>query len=993
MQMKTRSLSKILGLVLALLFGLASRSAIALNPTLRLAQYDHRTYGDRDGMSSRGYGFAQTAEGFLWIATNTGLVRFDGVTFERRTPVGVALGDVPVIGVTTTPDGSLWVGASGKGLGRVQNGDYQRVGSTSDAFTRLASVDETVWTVVNGKIYQLDGGNLVPIAREWGLESNSVVGFFKDKAQTLWVTDSTGLVHYLRRGQRKFLAIEGSQALEYFTQAKDGSVWACGDKGLVRMRFEVFDHVQVDSISKESCGAILVDRDNGLWMNTRNGLKHHGNLEALVAEKDVSGFDLLSPAQGLSSSLIGVLFEDSEGTVWAATSGGLDRFRETAMTRVPLPGQRFPTALALGADGAIIASKFDLPLMEVKDSKLKEFTEESGVRGMYRDAERTLWFGSRRGLWRKMGASEPVLVETPEAVRKSRIRAITGQRSGEIWVVTFDAGGVYRYADGAWKLGDEQAGFPPGWSITTAFTDLKGRVWFGSSDGILLLDGSQVRQFPRKSGGLDVGLVLTFANGPGGQVWAGGTDGLALFDGTLFKSVTDAAGASVGQTTGVVQLKNGDLWVHRGNDVLMFKAGNWSEGRLPPWSHRFDQRDGLYGSSSAFDPQPTAVEADDGRIWFSTNSGLASIDPANIRRREGWPTVLMTDMTVDGVRQKLSSPPQLPPLSRRVELAFTATALGAPEKIKFRYRLEDVDSVWQEGGSGRVAYYTDLRPGNHHFTVISTNEEGVWNQIGASLDFRVAPAWYQTAVFKLLVALTTLGLVWLAYRFRLGQVLSRAQRQMRAEQGERERIARELHDTLLQSIYGLMWRFQSVANQMSPTDATRDTMNAALEDAEEVLEEGRDRVAGLRLTEDSALGLAELLRKIGNDHSVRFGARFSIEVLGNERPLRPVIKNAVRRILGEALLNAFRHAEATEIVLKLNFQPKQFQARVEDDGKGIPSAVVKNGLPDHWGLRGMTERAAEIGATFEIVPGTESGTVVEVKIKARIAYDRGLMKY
>jgi signal transduction histidine kinase len=312
--------------------------------------------------------------------------------------------------------------------------------------------------------------------------------------------------------------------------------------------------------------------------------------------------------------------------------------------------------------------------------------------------------------------------------------------------------------------------------------------------------------------------------------------------------------------------------------------------------------------------------------------------------------------------------------------------------------LEGTDTGWQNVGTRRQAYYNNLGPGSYRFRVIACNNDGVWNETGASLDFSILPAWYQTLWFRSICVVAFALLLWMLYRLRLRQMERLYIARMQERVGERTRIARELHDTLLQSFQGLLMVFQAASNLLPhrPDDAKK-KLDGAIEKTSQALNEGRGAVQGLRSAAAIGSDLAVALRTLGDELATggddRKSSAFEVMVEGEPKNLKPVVRDEVYRIAGEALRNAFAHAEANRIEVEIHFDALRLRLRIRDDGKGIDFDLLGDeGRPGHWGLQGMRERAKVIGGKLEIWSSAQSGTEVELTLRSSVAYDAGTLQ-
>jgi signal transduction histidine kinase len=330
---------------------------------------------------------------------------------------------------------------------------------------------------------------------------------------------------------------------------------------------------------------------------------------------------------------------------------------------------------------------------------------------------------------------------------------------------------------------------------------------------------------------------------------------------------------------------------------------------------------------------------------------------------------------------------KLPARTTGLQIAYTAPSLMIPERVRFRYKLEGVENDWQEAGPRRTTNYSNLGPGAYHFRVIACNNDGVWNEEGAHLDFNIAPAWYQTLWFRAFYIAAAIVTLYLLYLLRLRQVTQRVRGQIVARFEEREKIARDLHDTLLQGVQGLILKVDAAARQMPMHEPFRQSIAKALDYGDEVLAEGRDRVRSLRGSTESLNDLPAAFRRVAEETPHDGALAFQVVVEGNLREVHPLVLEECFLIGREALINALRHSHALHVKVEIAYHPKQFCLRVRDDGRGIDPEVLQQGRrPDHWGLLGMRERAQTMGAQLRLWSRPEGGTEVELMVPGTTAY-------
>jgi signal transduction histidine kinase len=438
--------------------------------------------------------------------------------------------------------------------------------------------------------------------------------------------------------------------------------------------------------------------------------------------------------------------------------------------------------------------------------------------------------------------------------------------------------------------------------------------------------------------------------------------------------------------------KSGRFWIATSDHVLRVPRDKLLSGVVKAVDVReYDQADGLESTEGVKRSQ-SVVSDSAGRIWFSLRSGLSVVNPSQITDYSLPALPHIEAITADNNSTNLAASVRIPPSPRRITIEYTGLSLAAPGRIQFRYFLEGFDSSWSQPVAAREADYTNLGPGSYRFRLVASNSEGLWNGPETAIALNVAPAYYQTYWFRLSCIAAFLGMLAAAYQLRLRQVAQHFNMRLEERVNERTRIARDLHDTLLQSFHGLLLRFQT-ASELFPTRPAeaKQTLDSAIEQAAQAITEGRDAVQGLRsstvVTNDLALAVSTLGEELAGGETNPNTAEFHVEVEGTPRDLHPILRDEVYRIAGEALRNAFRHAEARRIEVEIRYDERQFRLRVRDDGKGIDSKHLNDDeRPGHYGMRGMRERAKLLGGKMTVWSELDSGTEVELSIPAANAY-------
>jgi signal transduction histidine kinase len=404
---------------------------------------------------------------------------------------------------------------------------------------------------------------------------------------------------------------------------------------------------------------------------------------------------------------------------------------------------------------------------------------------------------------------------------------------------------------------------------------------------------------------------------------------------------------------------------------------------------RFISSDGLPGQTQIVDPYPKAIQGTDGRIWFTATRGVAWVDPRKIPRNFIPPPVSITSVLADGSPHLQLADLRLPARTANVQISYSALSLSVPERVRFKYKLDGLDKGWQDAGTRREAFYTNLGPRHYRFRVIACNEDGVWNNVGAVVEFTISPAWFQTNWFFVLCAAIVFLIIWTLYQMRLRQVANAMSVRFDERLSERTRIARDLHDTLLQTIQGS----KLVADSALKRSADPLRMHGALEQLSTWLgratEEGRAALNSLRTSTTETNDLAEAFRRSIEECRIHSSMEASFYVVGLVSEMHPIVRDEIYRIGYEAICNASAHSQAAHLQVELTYA-EDLILRVRDNGVGIDPAIVDEGKEGHFGLQGMRERARRIMAKLTVETSVESGTEIKLVVPGSIIYRRAI---
>lgn len=1004
-------MAKVAGLaaVASALVAAAASPLLAQPPSPSIAQLDHTVWTLRDGAPAGVTALAQSADGVLWIGTTTGLYQFDGARFEPfEPPAGQALLSLSVSALLALPDGALWIGYSWGGVSSLVRGRLTSWppgdGLPAGTITALARGREgELWASTTGGLARFRSGRWERLGPESGYPGGMTSDLLVDRSGAAWAAATSG-VFVLPRAASRFeqrapsLDPSGSGG-GMPRQAPDGSVWAASmTLGLTRIA-DASGAATPPLAAAEGLGeawGLLLDRHGNAWVTGDFGLVH-APLSARTGDAPVRARPeppvSWARVPVASGAQVNFLLEDREGNVWVGTSEGLERFRETKLTPVVFPRPTLWPALAPGVNGSVWVGSYTGALLVVGDDGVTTLAgSPRDISCAYRDLGGGLWLGGPEGLWHsEVDALSPeprfTRVAFPAEIGGGDVQAIALDLDGDLWVSARgrNTRGVYRRSGRTWS----KIPPPPGLTEELALTivaDRGGRTWLGYPQSRLVLVHGGARRVFGEADGLDVGAVTAlFVRGR--RVWVGGEKGVALFDGARFRPV--ATTEKLRGITGIVET-GGELWCHGAGGVTHAAASEVARALEDPTyrarCERLDHHDGLDGQAPQIRPFPTAVEGTDGRLWFATDGGVAWIDPANVRRNPLPPPVLIRAVTAAGRRYEAGGRIALPPRTTDLTIAYTGASLGMPHRVQFRHRLtgDDPAAAWEDAGARREARYTNLGPGSYRFHVVAANEDGVWNEDGATVEFAIPATFTQTKAFVTLCLAMAAVSIWLLALWRQSRIARTLRAQFEATLAERTRVARELHDTLLGDMAGVAMQLSAAAHRAETAGAADATVVGLLAglgaQVQGALAEARRSVTAMRRTPEEESSLAERLSESAYRTFAGSGIAVNVERAGTPRRYPESAEAEIVRIATEAMTNARQHSGCRRMDVSCTYGRRQLQLRLRDDGRGFdPHEQAPIG---HWGLVGMRERAGAIGARLAIASAPGAGTEVLLVVRA-----------
>ncbi len=980
----------------------------------------------------------QDDKGFMWFGTQYGLIRFDGYGYTAFAPDARTqnqLSGVFVHAILKDRSGRLWV-ASDQGLDILdpQSGALRHIAYADAArVSAVQSIYEdrngTIWLCTTAGLYGLDSSGRTRAhfrhdAADPGSLSSSDVKFAgEDRSGTFWITTSAGLDAIDRTDGRVMVRVPLRESRELsFIEDRRGTFWIyhAGGTGLAtfdRSTNILTKHTLIDSAGRtvppSGIYAALEDRDGGLWFGTSTGLlRHDAERRRFIRYRNSPG-----DPQSLSDDDVVTLFQDRQNNIWVALHGmPLNLFPGRMPSFRKLPSR--PGA-ARGRAGKMVNSVFEvngqslwisfvgmLLRVDLKTGDRENLSERlrltTDVISMAQDAHGRLWLGTVGtglvGVDPSGGISRhPHDPADPGSIANDVVNDILVDHAQNLWLATW--GGLSRFDE---RRGRFETFKPPGSNpkYLALAEDRAHKLWLATHlDGLQRFDPvtGEFTSYPATGaeGSISNGRVNAVHIDQRGIVWAGTQNGLDALDPAtgLIRNYRSDDGLPGNAVSCILEDEQGGIWLGTNNGIARLDART-GEFRS------FSRADGLPGVD--FTGWGSCHRSEAGEFFFAGFAGATAFNPQQVRVQSQAPPVEFTDLVIAGklypqglARSAPSGLPQLQGLTlpysqNAVAAGFAALSYTNPMSNRYRFRLAGLEEQWHSvGADRRIASYNSLPPGSYRLEVQGATSGGPWSD-ARTLDLTILEPWWQTSLFRASVGVLVLGLAWLAYRVRVRQVMHQFEIRLDERVAERTRIARELHDSLLQGFHGLMFRLQAVRNllPMRPQDAAR-ALDEALTRGDVTVEQARAAVTDLRTFGSGEPDLQAALHAMADDTPMLSQAdapEYRITVEGVPRPMIPLVRDDVLQVAREAFRNAVMHARARLVQIEVTWGEERFSLRVRDDGVGLESKLIAQGREGHWGLHGMRERTRVVGGNLEILSEGASGTSVELSIPAARAY-------
>lgn len=993
------ALVRLLGIGVVMVWPLGT--AHAIDPSRTMSQYIHERWGVESGFPKGPvYSINQTPDGYLWIGTSQGLVQFDGINFRL---MQFASRESPslnhVLGLDVDQEGSLWVRLLRPTILRYRGGTFEnpmeelgRADSDVDAMAKAAdgSILLWDWAAANGSAIVLRGRKFATAAVPAGLSGSPILAMAQTPNGDIWLgTRDEGLFR-VHEG-KTFAVRKGLPDLKVNTMVAAGpdQLWVGTDSGIVRWDGAELTQAGIPPLVRGvQALTMAVDRDANLWVGT--------NADGILRVNAQGAASLPAPDGGPRDAVTAV-FEDREGSVWYASANGLERLRDSLFVTYSLP-EDLPAdgskPVYADSEGRVWFPPVTGGLWWFKDGQHGRVSNDgldADVVYTLAAANGDLWVGRQRGgltwlRWRNGRIISRTYTQA-DGLAQNSVFSVYAARDGSVWAGTLSAG-VSKLSDGRFTSYTVADGLASN-AVTAVLESSDGTMWFATPGGLSALANGRWATYTTGDGlPSDEGDCLL--EDSTGVLWIGTEAGLAFRSGGHFQVPRGAPGSLKEQVLGFAEDRYGSLWIATSNHVLRVNRDRLVEGSLTEGDVReFGLADGLRGLEGA--KRNRSVITDRlGRIWFSLNRGISMVDPVREKTYSVPAIIRIQSISADRNAVGLKGHIHMRGSSQRITFSYTALTLSAPERVRFRYRLDRFDHEWSEPTAAREAGYTNLPPGRYRFRVMASNAYGVWNREEAAISFEVDPLFWETWWFAASAAAALFLVGWGFYRLRLHQTARRLNLRFEERLAERTRIAQELHDTLLQGFLSASMQVHVMVDRLPGDSPARPNLNRALELMRQVIEEGRNAVRGLRASRGSSLDLERAFAQIPQEFAGRESAerpiRFRVIVEGERRPLQPLLRDELYRIGREALVNSFRHARAHNIEVGIYYSSRELSVLVRDDGCGIDPQLISSGREGHWGLIGMRERAHRIGARLSVQSRPGAGTEVHLTVPGRIAF-------
>jgi signal transduction histidine kinase len=970
-----------------------------------IAQMVRTSWTGKDGAPQSINALAQTPDGTLWIGGSGGLFSFDGLKFTafESKPGSPSLTAKTIRSLFVTKEGDLWVFFFHGPPASIHDGSVRFYGDAENEQINVLDdgqqdADGVIWAVLNWRsLIRLGSDNVWHKVRNLTDGMKQISRVFIDSSNTMWVIASD----LLYRRSIRDSAFAATNVHVYgpaqFCESSDHTLWVIGDRtSPAAAKLQHISPAGQRLFAPRVSGQLsdLVASDDSIWIQTDFGLRRlrSNEIDPDPSHHSLATADLFELKTGVSDLQMHALLRDRDGNIWVGGMGGLDRFEHANLVPVIVPSKINLWFTCVGAQGDVWVATGEGHLYSVSNGNVRQILNGGGGTNLFCGSRARTYFIQDAGVSVVSGVRVRHLPLLPVHARYGDQYLFLGlveDRGGLIAAVGGSAGhGLWRYADARWSRFLDGLALPEVCGMLDVGPDRLYLAFTPPDDRI-----GKVRGVTLETQSVPIGAIGFTRSSYG--ILAYGTKGIALEINGTFRVLSFANPGHATLVTGVVQARDGSFWLMGARGVVHVPAAE-IQAAIADQAHSVSsvnfQEGDFVGPDLALLFRHSADIDPNGRLWFSTLNGVVSVDLDHFATPHHPPLLSIRSIVADG--HAIDANATFPADTRSLNVRYFGLDLTDPRRVVYRYRLQGPgsdprESNWQDVGSRTEATYSRLRPGSYRFQVMASNGNDVWTQPVSSGMFRILPHFYERRWVQFLFVLSGVFLAWFAISRRV-RYLSAAIR-IRAEEraDERVRIARELHDTLLQGVQGLLLNFHVAAEKVPSDHVSKKALEKALTTADRIIEEGRNRVNRLRAENLSDGELKSLIEGVAANLNAARAIDFAVERKGKGNALSSHVVDEIFCIAREALTNAFRHSEASRVVVELDYQKREFKMICRDNGCGFNAEEFRaNQTNGHWGLRGMEERAQGIGAKLSLTSTADKGTEVHITVPARLAYVR-----
>ena len=990
-------------LITTSLVGLIS---LSLFPAKSFAQYRFDNWTTDEGLPQNSVSaILQTRDGYLWLTTAAGLVRFDGLrftVFDKSNTKGLT--SVRFSSLFEDEDGSLWIGTEDGGLTRYHNGVFTTY-TMQDGLPHNQVL--AIWGEQPGALLILTASGMVRWQHDRFLPYQSVGGIsinqlcHRVRSGAFWCPDTAGL-HRIKDDQVSTYTIsDGLSSLRVRSVYEDrqGNVWiGTADAGLNRLQQGRFTHYTTkDGLPNEPIKFIYQDRQSNLWVATQGGS---------LCQFQNGRFVTYATTDPFIGNIIPPFYEDREGNLWLGSADhGLRRLRKNVIAFYSVDGQLSqtkPYPLLEDHAGDMWIGTLGGGLYSYKEGAFTHYAPSTGgayrtISALFEDRDGQLWIGGTGAL---SSYKDGRFVETRDhfGLTSELVRVILQDRAGRYWVGTDN--GLIKYENDRAVVYTTKDGLADA-DVIALLEDHTGRLWIGTRGGLSRFEDGHFVSFTEHDG-LPGNHVRALYEDGEGALWIGTYDGgLGRLSDGRFTRYTVADGLFNNGVFAILEDRRGNLWMscNRGiYSVSKQQLNDFAAGKIHAiTSVAYGKADGLLNTECNGNRQPAGWQARDGRLWFPTQGGVAVVDPEAIVTNTYRPPVVIEEALLDGKAANSQAPLQIDPGQENLEIRYTGLSFIKPENVRFKYKLEGVDKDWVEAGARRSAYYSHLPPGAYTFKVIAANSEGVWNDGGASLSLVVRPPFWRTWWFFTLAILFVAGTAILVYERRLVRLRrahaaqeSFSRQLIESQEQHRKRVAGELHDSLGQSL--AIIKSRAALSLSQPADHEK-----AIEQLEEIsaaavyaIEEVREIAYNLRPYHLDRVGLTKALETMLKKTVDSNVIKLKLEIDNVDGIFEKESEINLYRIVQESISNVIKHADATEATVAVKRNESEIEISIHDNGRGFNPVAVSIREPGRggFGLFGIAERVRMMSGQHVVHSAPGAGTTVIIKFDRKIKPER-----